>query len=260
MTSEEDSKTLSSQRYSRFAQRYVNSATHAAGAELDLLLEIAQPDPGWVMLDIATGGGHTALKFAPQVAKVIATDLTLLMLKAARTLINTHEIENVRFLLADAENLPFEPGCFDLVTCRIAAHHFPDARRFVQESARVLKLGGTLLVQDHLLPENDADARYIDAFEKLRDPSHNRAFNQEEWQTMFAQAGLQVTQVEWIPKRHDFKSWAERQDCSPEVIRQLVTMLDDAPPGVKSWMRPQDTGTDKASFENAHILIAGRKE
>ena len=181
------------------------------------------------------------------------------MLQAARTFIQSRGIQNVHFQIADAENLPFEPGYFNLVTCRIAAHHFPNVQHFVQESARVLKPSGMLLVQDLLLPENDADARYIDAFEKLRDPSHNRAFNQSEWQTMFTQAGLTVERLERVTKRHDFIPWAERQGCTPTVIKQLTKMLAQAPKGAAPWMEVQDLGTVHASFTNHHILIAGRK-
>jgi ubiquinone/menaquinone biosynthesis C-methylase UbiE len=254
-----DSKVLSKERYSKFAQRYVSSSTHASGADLEKLLEIAQPQPDWLVLDIATGGGHTALKFAPYVSEVIATDLTANMLHAAQSSIHSHGMQNVRYLVADAENLPFDSGHFDLVTCRIAAHHFPDAQRFVHESARVLKSEGMLLIQDHLLPENDADARYIDAFEKLRDPSHNRAFNQSEWQAMFTQAGLAVEQIEKVAKRHEFIPWAERQSCTPETIARLKEMLVQAPAGAAPWMQVQESGTSDTSFTNHHILIAGRK-
>lgn len=255
----EDPKKLSRERYSQFAQRYVNSSTHAAGADLDILLEIAQPNPDWIMLDIATGGGHTALKFAPHVSAVVATDLTPNMLQAAQIFIQSRGLKNVHFQITDAENLPFESGYFDLVTCRIAAHHFPNVQRFIQESARVLKPAGMLLVQDHLLPENDADARYIDAFEKLRDPSHNRAFDQSEWQAMFTQAGFTIERIERVTKRHDFIPWAERQDCTPAVIEQLAEMLAQAPAGTAPWMKVRDLGTIHASFSNHHILISGRK-
>jgi len=257
--SAKNSKVLSQERYSKFAQRYVNSSTHAAGADLEKLLEIAQPQPDWLVLDIATGGGHTALKFAPYVSEVIATDLTSNMLHAAQIFIHSRSMQNVRYQVADAENLPFESGSFDLVTCRIAAHHFPDAQRFVQESARVLKPEGILLIQDHLLPENDADARYIDAFEKLRDPSHNRAFNQSEWKAMINQAGLAVERLEQVTKRHEFIPWAERQGCTPEIIARLREMLVQAPAGAAPWMRVQESGPSDTSFTNHHILIAGRK-
>jgi ubiquinone/menaquinone biosynthesis C-methylase UbiE len=259
MTTESDSKALSQARYSRFAQGYVTSKTHARGAELERLIEIAQPRPEWNVLDVATGGGHTALKFAPFVAQVTATDITPRMLEQAEAFITGQGIKNVTFKLADAEDLPFEDGIFDLVTCRVAAHHFPDPARFVSESARVLRSGGLLLVQDHTLPEDAEAGRYVDDFERLRDPSHNRAFRPSEWAAMLESAGFKVEHSEQVVKRHGFVAWAERQGCTPETVGQLVALMEQAPPAVRAWMQPRDWGTPQASFANDHLIIAGRK-
>jgi len=259
MTSSDDSKSLSQQRYTRFAEGYVTSRTHAKGQELDRLIEIAQPQPDWAALDVATGGGHTALKFAPCVAHVTATDITPRMLERAEAFVSSKGIENVTFEPADAEDLPFADGAFDLVTCRIAPHHFPNPPRFLRESTRVLKAGGLLLVQDHALPEDESAARTIDAFERLRDPSHNRAFSESEWRSMFEAAGLSVEHTEQVVKIHRLYPWAERQGCTPEVIQQLVTLVEKAPEAVTNWMQPRDFGTRDASFCNQHLIIAGRK-
>jgi len=259
MTTKEDSKSLSRQRFSRFAQGYVTSKGHASGEELVRLVEIAQPQPDWLMLDVATGGGHTALKFAPLVAQVVATDITPKMLVAAQEFLTSQGEENVTFELADAEDLPFETDEFDLVTCRIAPHHFTNCYRFVQEGARVVKSGGLLLVQDHVSPEDEQCARYVNAFQKLRDPSHNRSYSELEWIRMFQKAGLKVEHTEHITKRHEFFPWVERQGCTPEVIQQLVGMVEEASPAVLEWMQPQDFATPKATFADRHIIIAGRK-
>ena len=80
MISDQDSKSLSQERFGKFAEDYVTSQSHASGYDLDRLVEIANPQADWLMLDIATGGGHTALKFAPHVRQVIATDITPKML------------------------------------------------------------------------------------------------------------------------------------------------------------------------------------
>jgi hypothetical protein len=114
-----------------------------------------------------------------------------------------------------------------------------------------------LLVQDHVLPEDQPAARYVDAFERLRDPSHNRAFAESEWVGMFRDAGLTAIHTEQVVKQHNFVKWAERQDCTPEVTAQLIAQLLDAPPLVAAWMQPRDVGTSQATFVNHHILIAG---
>ena len=254
-----DSKSLSEERYSKYAQGYVSSQSHAKGYDLDRLVEITQPQPDWEVLDIATGGGHTALKFAPFVKSVVASDLTEKMLRAAEGHIRAQGVENINFRQADSEDLPFKDGSFDLVFCRIAAHHFPDVQKFVGEAARVLKAGGIFVVQDHVLPENKEASRYVDSFEKLRDPSHNRAFTRTEWIGMFELAGFMVSHTEEITKRHNLVAWAERQGHGPEMIAELMVMMNKFPDNAREWMQPQDWETDEASFVNHHILIAGKK-
>ena len=136
------------------------------------------------------------------------------MLASARTYIQSQAAENVDFVPADAENLPFADNSFDLITCRIAAHHFPDVFRFVQESARALKPGGRFVVQDHVLPEDKKAAVYVEAFERLRDPSHNRALSESEWRGTYLDAGLTVEHAEWLARSAKMLPWAERQGCS----------------------------------------------
>jgi ubiquinone/menaquinone biosynthesis C-methylase UbiE len=192
------------------------------------------------------------------------------MLAAARGHINAKGATNVSFGIADAQSLPFPAQRFDLVTCRIAPHHFEDCARFVRESARVLKPGGRLLIQDHLLPEDSAAARYIDDFERLRDPSHHCAYTESEWVAMLRRAGLQVEHTAQLVKEHLFLPWAERQDCSTETIERLVTMIETAPDKVLEWMRPQAfrmrtdgarvTDLHRASFISHHILLVGYKQ
>lgn len=259
MKPDQEAKSLSQKRFGQFAGQYVTSQSHAQGADLDRLVEIANPQADWLVLDVATGGGHTALKFAPCVREVIASDLTPEMLAAAENFIRDKGCSNVIFGLAAAENLPFIADHFDLVTCRIAPHHFSDCAGFIREGARLLKPGGLLLVQDHLLPADPAAARFIDDFERLRDPSHHRAFSYPEWVGMFAQAGLHVTHTEEILKRHLLLPWVERQGCSPETLAQLRAMLRNSPPAAAAWLAAENLDTPKASFANHHLLISGRR-
>jgi SAM-dependent methyltransferase len=200
------------------------------------------------------------------VTRVVATDLALAMLAAARRHIDAAAATNVDYAVADAHALPFSDRAFDLVTCRIAPHHFADVARFVREAARVLappsnaRPGALLVIQDHVLPEDREAGAFIDSFERLRDPSHNRALTDREWMQTLQSAGLSVVHVEHLLKRHSFVSWTARQDCPPNVIAELHALVDRAPAPVRAWMAPRDWGTRDASFANHHILIAGRKD
>jgi len=70
--------------FARTAESYVASFSHRAGDDLERLVELGEWNPQLQALDIATGGGHTALAMAPHVARVTVTDLTPRMLEKAR--------------------------------------------------------------------------------------------------------------------------------------------------------------------------------
>lgn len=254
-----DAKSLSQQRFSQFAERYVTSSGHAKGGELAYLVELAQPGPDWLALDIATGGGHTAQIFAPHVRKVIAADLAYAMLMAARGNHVKQGIANAAYVGSDAEHLPFPDNTFDLVTCRIAPHHFPDCFRFVMACARILKPGGKLLIQDLAVPEDERAARYLDAFEALRDPSHHRMYSEIEWRGMYLDAGLVVDGSEILSRSDSLITWAETQDTPPDVTERLHVLLGQAPDAVRDWVKPGCIGTPEATFHHVYIIILGHK-
>jgi len=248
-------RSLAAERFGRFAGAYAASAAFAQADELAHLVRLAAPQPGWSVLDVATGAGHTALAFAPQVARVVALDLAPAMLEQGRRLAAERGIRNVSFEEADAESLPLGDAGFDLVTCRIAPHPFSSPPRFLSEARRVLRAGGKLLVQDHVLPEDDATARAIDGFERLRDPSHLRAFSQSQWIGMLLDAGLRPMHTEQVAKRHRFSDWTSRQGCNEETVARLVALMGEAGAAVRDWLQPERWGTAEASFCDHHIIV-----
>lgn len=254
-----DSKMQSQQRFGKFADRYVQSGVHADKSELIRLIETAQPERHWRVLDVATGGGHTALAFAPHVQEVVVSDIAYPMLTAARDHLTASGVTNAQYVMNDAENIPFAENSFDLVVCRLAAHHFPNCFKFVMESTRLLKPGGVFLIQDHVLPEDERAAYYIEAFDTLRDPSHNEAFSESAWRSMCLDAGLAVEHTEIITHRADFLAWAKRQDCSDYTIKRLEILLAQAPQAVREFLKPHAVGTKDASFEHVYIVLSARK-
>src|SRR3989338_7522590 len=141
-----DTRHLVKKQFGVHAQNYVSSADHARSDSLERVVDLLQPQPHWRALDVATGGGHTALALASRVQSVLATDLTPEILAAAEKFVRGQGITNVDFREADATLLPCADSEFDLVTCRVAPHHFPDCAAFVREMARVLRPGGAALV------------------------------------------------------------------------------------------------------------------
>lgn len=232
-------RSLVQAQFGANAAAYATSDVHAAGESLAMLVGMADPRPDWIGLDVATGAGHMALAFAPHIARIIASDITAEMLAETAALARARGLENVETQIAAADRLPFADAAFDLVSCRLAAHHFPEPAAFVAEAARVLKPGGTFALVDNVSPDpqslpdlsraalRDAGIVY-NQFEKLRDPSHGRALTVDEWQELIADAGLSVTQQRVIAKEMEFGAWAARMQCTPETTEQLAAMLDQA--------------------------------
>jgi ubiquinone/menaquinone biosynthesis C-methylase UbiE len=263
------SKTLVQQRFGANAARYSTSAVHAKGASLARLVELVKPETSWVALDVATGAGHTAAIFAPHVAKVIASDLTPEMLEESRKLAAQKGLTNMETAPADAEELPFGNDTFNLVTCRIAPHHFPDVAAFVAESWRVLKPGGIFALVDNVAPdpdtapgfspaELDEAALAYNAFEKLRDPSHGRALPTTEWLELMEKQGFAIEHVEHAPKTMDFAAWCKNMSVPANDVITLKGMLDNATPALKAYLHPRiEDGA--AKFTLAELIAIARK-
>ena len=244
------SRKLVQEQFGANADAYATSRVHAKGASLQRLVEMVEPQADWQVLDVATAAGHTALAFAPHVAHVVASDITAEMLPVAARLAQEKALENISFERADAEALPFEPHRFDLVTCRIAPHHFPHVDRFIAEAARVLRPGGILALVDNVAPDSHtsstgskaelaAAADYYNRFEKLRDPSHGRALPLGEWLTLFQAAGFGVLHHEIAPKQMEFESWVKRLGADKETQTQVRMMLVNAPPAAADYLQPE---------------------
>jgi SAM-dependent methyltransferase len=114
--------------------------------------------------------------------------------------------------------LPFADGSFDVVACRLAAHHFQDVQAGVKEMARVASV--LVLVVDNLrMGDADEEAN------RLRDPSHVRNYSEEEWHALFAGAGLDVEETLTLERRIELEPWLERTGCTGEDAARVRALL-----------------------------------
>ncbi|MMZ52756.1 putative methyltransferase YcgJ [compost metagenome] len=234
MHQQDDSKEAVKQQFAQHAEKYVASESHAKGGDLVLLAEWLHPHSTWVMLDVATGGGHVAKTLSPYVGHVFATDLTPRMLtRAAEHLRPEHP--NIWYVVADAEALPFLDETFDAVTCRIAPHHFPRPEQFVREVARVLKPGGRFLMIDNVAPAGKQLDLFMNKVEKARDESHVRCLSIEEWRGLFTVAGLTERRESLRRKTYDFPVWVARMARDTKQIEAVETLLIDAADEMKQY-------------------------
>jgi SAM-dependent methyltransferase len=190
--------------WSTRAQAFRESPTHREGPDLDLLVEWCDPGPDVKVLDVA-GGGHVARRLREEGCTVVTVDPAPGMGPD---------------VVAPAEDLPFEDGAFDVVTCRIAAHHFQDVRKAVAEMARVTQR--LIVIEDNVF----TDERVEEA-ERLRDPTHVRCYSEEEWKEMLTEAGLEVEQVEHFERRPVVDDWLARVDTPAKDAERVRSVLAD---------------------------------
>jgi len=241
------------------AAAYVTSPGHAAGDDLDTLVAWGRALAPRRVLDVATGGGHTALAFTRVAGHVTACDLTEPMLAAARGLVRDRGAA-AAFVAGDAVTLPFRDGAFDVVTCRIAPHHFPDVAGAVREVRRVLRPGGSFLVQD-ILGHDDAEAAaFITEVERRRDPTHIRAYRAVEWKAFLRAAGLTVMDSTVVTKRRPWDEWTTRTRMTPDGRRDLDAFVLAAPEKCRAAFDFTLAGGRVESFTDRMLLLRADRD
>lgn len=260
MMDQDEHRRSVQRQFGATAAGYVSSAGHAKGADLQRMVALSGVTPDSIVLDVATGGGHTALAFAADAGQVVASDLTPEMLAAARAFIAGQGVANVSFAQADAEALPFADASFDIVTCRIAPHHFADLGRAVREFGRVLRPGGRLVLVDNIAPEApDLDA-FINAIERQRDPTHVRAYTVPEWLGFVAAAGLAAEHIEVFHTTRDYREWTVRARVLDDVQQGLDAAFGAASASARRHFAVQtDAQGQVLSFCDDKLLLVARR-
>jgi ubiquinone/menaquinone biosynthesis C-methylase UbiE len=189
-------------------------------------------------LDVATGAGHTGLYLASVGWQVTLADISSAMLERAAAAARERGLR-VETRQHAAETFPYADGTFDLVTCRVAAHHFSDPPAFVRETARVLKPDGAFLLIDGSIEDGQPVAEeWAHAVEKLRDPSHHRLLSQGTWTRLCQDAGLRVEFSELQPfKQPDLNWYFDTANTTPENRAKVLELIRTAPPEARALFR-----------------------
>ena len=218
-------------QFSQHTDYYAQSSAHAKGDTLDVILEFADPKGTERVLDIATGTGFTAFTFAPKVSHVVATDLTPEMVAKAAELAQEQAIENVAFSVAAAESLPFTTASLDLVTCRLAPHHFQDVPKFLREVHRVLRTDGLFCLVDSVSPESEKLIVWQNRVEALRDNSHVYGRPPSQWDAMIADVGFSIEKTAHVRNAQmSFLWWVRPEQNPPELVQEIRDAFAQLPP------------------------------
>jgi ubiquinone/menaquinone biosynthesis C-methylase UbiE len=131
----------SEQGYNLAAEEYDKREAYLGSFEKNKLIPLLGNLKGKNILDVGAGTGRLSVSFAKAGATVTALDVSEKMLAK---LIGKNT--NIKILVGEAENLPFEKESFDIVAAAFLIVHLKNPTRFFDEVYRVLKNDGIFIV------------------------------------------------------------------------------------------------------------------
>ena len=124
------------------AQGYANLAKRLLPAARSLV-DACAVSAGQEVLDVAAGNGNAAALAAAEGARVVASDFSPEQVERGRERTSAEGLD-VEWVVADAEELPFEDQSFDCVLSVFGAMFAPRPERVAEELFRVVRPGGTV--------------------------------------------------------------------------------------------------------------------
>jgi SAM-dependent methyltransferase len=181
-------------------------------------------------------------------------DATSEMLRAGLGVLSGAGVTNALLVQADATALPLRSGIADVVTSRLAAHHFVDAAAAFAEVTRILRPGGLFVLVDNFAPDDAALDRFINELETLRDPSHVRNHTVAGWLRLVEGAGMRASiDSDTSVTKLTTENWLERSQTPPDRAAEVRRRLRDAPAKALGAFRITPT-----TFTVHKLILVGR--
>lgn len=246
--------------FSDSAEKYLSSTDHMTGPDLDVIGDVAARLKPSVVLDVAAGAGHALRAAAVQTGLSIAADITREMLDVTVRHLRSAGFRRLTAVQADSAALPLADETASLVTCRIAAHHFPSIPRFLMEVRRVMKPDGAAVIIDSTVPEDPYADTFLNVAEAFRDPSHLRSHRLTQWIAFLHQAALRMEMIETFRRRHPFQEWARRMLTDEEAVLRLEDYFLEAPDDIQEVFRVEVAQGRVVSYTDWKTIFVLGKE
>ena len=217
------------------------------------VIEIIDPYGNENVLEIACGTCAFGRMLAPHISKIYELDVTEAMLEIGKKENEKAGINNVEYVVGEAEQLPFPNNTFDIVVTRLAFHHFKDPKMVFNEMCRVLKDNGQLVIIDMLARQQSNEI--ADIYEKLRDPSHIKCLTLDEFNSMAQNHNMRIEHFFQAKIPMELSSWMEITNIDSNVKDKIMNdMMADitnkSHTGFNPYMKDQ-----KIMFDHTWVLL-----
>lgn len=200
MTSEEYKK-LSLKEFDRAAEKFDDddpSVYNMCRKDYPAVLAEAVKEPFSDLLDAGCGTGAMLYLFKRDYPDKNYTgiDLSEKMIETAKK----KQLKGVRFVAGDCETLPFAENSFDVVTCSMSFHHYPNPEKFFMSLHKVLRLGGRLVLRD-MASKNKVIMWFINHIEiplanKVMRKGDVHCYSRDDIQRLCEASGLKLEKYE----------------------------------------------------------------
>ncbi|HEY2922993.1 MAG TPA: methyltransferase domain-containing protein [Candidatus Binatia bacterium] len=213
------------------------------GVATEMMLELANVQPGSRVLDVAAGTGDQTLMAARRVGptgNVLATDDSASMLKVAAEAARKEGLTNVDTRVMNAEDLELDADSFDAVICRNALMLFAKPAKALTEMRRVVKPGSKVAVivfsAAERNPHHGIPFAIIRRVGNIPPPAPGEPWmyalgDPRALEDVYERAGFLNVSVHAVPIQRRFASTAEaieRMRNSAGDLRELVSRLNEA--------------------------------
>ena len=208
-------------------------------------------------VDVASGNGRFASVLSPLVDKIHATDVSDVVIQN-RDRSNWFSASNIDYRVAPAEELPFHDKSIDLVSTRLGAHHFTDFSKFLQESKRIMKDNADLVLIDLMTPESAAVGSFLDQFENMTDPSHNRILKESEVKSLLKVNGFRIKHFSSIGLFIEFEDLFQRYQLNEEERLEILKFVHQQPQSTKDQLgiKYNQGGQPSSMFNRKMVCVA----
>jgi ubiquinone/menaquinone biosynthesis C-methylase UbiE len=243
------------QQFDRQVGHYLADSAMADRTVLEAILTAVPVQSGQRVLDVACGAGFLLEAYQEVGAEVAGVDVSAAMLREARQTLGPKATPGC-LVLADAARLPLASAVFDVVTCKLAFHYFPDPRQVMAEMLRVCRPPGLVAVIDRVACDDPVLAAAHNRLEKVRTPNKVRVYTGSELEGLVQSNGLTLVRRELLIQPMDFDTWLAAAGAE-ERAGQLRGLLFGPAGADLTGLAPRTEG-GRLVIHHRTLILVGR--